>query len=593
MAAPAVPESSVPEGALLRLGQEGIGGTLRLRRLVARGDWKARTLAASALGCIIRDDPTAFRPDVFRHRIARHVAWLGRRFPTTGPRGEHVRNEVVNALADATWVVRTAAALALGECCDSRLVPYLTPLLKDVFRPVRLAAAAALSASGVPTDAALDGAEAAPGFLGDTESSLEWLTRLAAAHRGVLELLPGSIPGRPAGAKAWGAFLAGEAAGAPQDTRDAEMLRYAQGKDTHYNFTKPFHPGHRDQNIALIHSFLAVAENLRVPQGGRILDMGGGAAWVSELLAKIGYTPVTLDLSTALLRVGRDRFRRENLAPRFTAADMTALPFAPGTFDAVVIVDALHHVPEVAAVFREVFRVLVEGGQFLIAEAGEGHSENEKSRAEMLVHGVAEREIHVAEVTRYARSAGFTDVRVVPHFVTQLTLRPEDLEAAAGSPSSEWRVWDDDKPVTFDAHVLQSMLRHPVMVFRKGERALDSRMPRVLKGLVDPRLTRQGRSVQGLVALANEGDTLWLRGGDEPGRVRLGFQLMTPERRLVNLDFARSELPSDVPPGGRLEVPVDLTLPSDAEPYVLKIDLVDEHVCWFEDRGSRPVYLAV
>jgi len=24
-----------------------------------------------------------------------------------------------------------------------------------------------------------------------------------------------------------------------------------------------------------------------------------------------------------------------------------------------------------------------------------------------------------------------------------------------------------------------------------------------------------------------------------------------------------------------------------------KIDLVDEHICWFEDRGSKPVYLAL
>ena len=44
--------------------------------------------------------------------------------------------------------------------------------------------------------------------------------------------------------------------------------RYAQEKENHYNFTKPFTPGHRDNNVRLLHSFLVVAEHLRVPQGG-------------------------------------------------------------------------------------------------------------------------------------------------------------------------------------------------------------------------------------------------------------------------------------------------------------------------------------
>ena len=34
-------------------------------------------------------------------------------------------------------------------------------------------------------------------------------------------------------------------------------------------------------------------------------------------------------------------------------------------------------------------------------------------------------------------------------------------------------------------------------------------------------------------------------------------------------------------------------LPDDSAPYVLKLDMVDEHICWFEDMGSRPVYVSV
>ena len=97
----------------------------------------------------------------------------------------------------------------------------------------------------------------------------------------------------------------------------------------------------------------------------------------------------------------------------------------------------------------------------------------------------------------------------------------------------------------------------------------------------------------GSVRVTNTGDTRWLKGGDQAGRVRLGLQLMTPERRLLDMDFARAELPQDVAPGESCTVPVQVRVPDAARPYLLKLDLVDEHVCWFEDIGSRPLYVSL
>jgi SAM-dependent methyltransferase len=348
----------------------------------------------------------------------------------------------------------------------------------------------------------------------------------------------------------------------------------------------------RDQNVRLVRAFLTVAESMRVPQEGLVLDLGGGAAWVSDLLAKLGYRPITLDIAPALLRIGRDRFTRENLRFRPVSGDMTALPIRAGSVDAVVVIDALHHVPDVPAVFREAYRVLGQGGQFLLAEPGEGHAESEKSRGEMQEHGVCEREIHLSEAIRYGRDAGF-GVRIVPHYEPVVSFTPEDLEAAMTEPSERWRVLQGDQPVAFDAFLLQSLLSHPVLVLTKGERTVDSRMPGTLRAGLAPSLTREGGRVHGVVTVVNEGDTLWLRGDDEAGRVRLGLQLLSPERRLILMDFARSVLPRDVAPGERLEVPVDVVLPEAAAPYVLKLDMVDEHVCWFEDVGSRPVHVTI
>ena len=88
------------------------------------------------------------------------------------------------------------------------------------------------------------------------------------------------------------------------------------------------------------------------------------------------------------------------------AADMTALPFAAGAFDAVVVIDALHHVPDVPAVFREAHRVLVEAGSSSSRSPARATRRAEKSRAEMAEHGVCEGEIHLFEAMRYARGGG-------------------------------------------------------------------------------------------------------------------------------------------------------------------------------------------
>jgi SAM-dependent methyltransferase len=469
----------------------------------------------------------------------------------------------------------------------------LRPLLTDPYRPVRLAAAAALAAcqkQAPDSDAALlADAEPAPARIGDSASTVEWLSMLAREHEDVL----GHRPGPAADARGRAEWLAGPVTVDPTDVREAEIQRYVQGKERHYNLTKPFTVGSHQENIWLLHSFLVVAENLLAPRQGMVLDLGGGAGWVSELLAKLGYKPVTLDISAPLISVGRERFQRESLTARFVAGDMTSLPFASGTFEAVVVIDALHHVPDVPAVFREAHRVLAQGGQFLLAEPAEGHAESAISRREKREHGICEREIHLFEAARYGEQAGFDACAVIPHFIPALAMTPSDLRLAMSQPAERWNIKYGGRPAAFDEYFLQGILCHPILAFAKGERRLDSRLPGRLQAQIEPALVRRGREVSGTVRITNRGDTLWLGGGDTAGSVRLGFQLLTPDRHLLDLDYARASLPEDLPPGQTRELRVAVSLPAEADPYVLKLDMVAEHICWFEDTGSPVVYLAV
>ncbi len=58
-------------------------------------------------------------------------------------------------------------------------------------------------------------------------------------------------------------------------------------------------------------------------------------------------------------------------------------------------------------------------------------------------------------------------------------------------------------------------------------------------------------------------------------------------------DDARAFLPRTIGPGERFEVPLRVRAPGEAGEYLLEIDLVQEFVCWFAEKGSKTARSAV
>ena len=68
--------------------------------------------------------------------------------------------------------------------------------------------------------------------------------------------------------------------------------------------------------------------------------------------------------------------------------------------------------------------------------------------------------------------------------------------------------------------------------------------------------------------------------------VRLGAQLCAADGTLLNLDFARADLPRPLEGGGIAEIPIRLKALPEPGRYTLKFDMVYEGVDWFERCGS-------
>jgi SAM-dependent methyltransferase len=99
--------------------------------------------------------------------------------------------------------------------------------------------------------------------------------------------------------------------------------------------------------------------------GARVADVGCGPGHVSAWLARHGAAAVGIDLSAAMVAVGR----REYPAVEFRQGDLLGLPAADGEFGAVVALYSIIHLEpgELPRAFAEIHRVLRPSGLALVA----------------------------------------------------------------------------------------------------------------------------------------------------------------------------------------------------------------------------------
>jgi demethylmenaquinone methyltransferase/2-methoxy-6-polyprenyl-1,4-benzoquinol methylase len=93
-----------------------------------------------------------------------------------------------------------------------------------------------------------------------------------------------------------------------------------------------------------------------------LLDAGGGTGRVAAALCNMVREAVVVDLSRGMLRRAADKGLATVCAPA------ECLPFPSGTFDRVIMMDALHHVLDQGQTAGELWRVLSPGGRLLIVE---------------------------------------------------------------------------------------------------------------------------------------------------------------------------------------------------------------------------------
>jgi SAM-dependent methyltransferase len=142
------------------------------------------------------------------------------------------------------------------------------------------------------------------------------------------------------------------------------------------------------------------------PSPARVLDVGVGSGWTSELFAKAGYEVTGIDISPDMIALAN----RRNCSARFLVADYEVGPIF-GKFDAAVIYDALHHAENEYLVIKNVFDALVPGGLFITIEPGRGHSTATYSLDAVAKYGTTEKDMPYSLQKKHMQRAGFASVK--------------------------------------------------------------------------------------------------------------------------------------------------------------------------------------
>jgi ubiquinone/menaquinone biosynthesis C-methylase UbiE len=106
-----------------------------------------------------------------------------------------------------------------------------------------------------------------------------------------------------------------------------------------------------------------LCEALDLGAGRKVLDVAAGNGMVSLAAARRWCNVVSTDYVASLLERGRARALAEGLPIEFKEADAEALPFADGSFDAIVSTFGVMFTPNQDKAAAELLRVCKSGGQ--------------------------------------------------------------------------------------------------------------------------------------------------------------------------------------------------------------------------------------
>lgn len=363
-----------------------------------------------------------------------------------------------------------------------------------------------------------------------------------------------------------------------------------QGAIDPYHYMKPYD---RLPNNELFYRDMYYALNMlqamNITPKGRILEVGSGSGWLTEMLIGLGYAVDALEPSEDFNQIAQQRttmfFEQHRLsyfdgsAPRvhFHTSTLEECNFPDNSFDGIIFFASLHHIIDEDTGLATCFRVLKPGGCLGVSCEGawipDRPDEMKIYDEEMAKYGTFEnpftREYLDEALTKHSFAPVIRYHQVNGWF--RIGTEKLTIEKAAQVPAKFSNCLIAHKPLG----------KNPTTDSPNAHTKADIK-------IVESTFDSNRRQLRVKLKLSNIGGTVWLHQPKESGWVTVAlFQGNIGTTSFLESSY-RAALPKSVLPGESIELTITYPLPEYTGSEDWYIDLVNEEHFWFSMRGTIP-----
>ena len=232
-----------------------------------------------------------------------------------------------------------------------------------------------------------------------------------------------------------------------------------------YNEISKIYDGVREGDLTLAQRLMRV---IPFRPGMRVLDIGCGTGNHTDLFQKLTQVEVYgIEPSAGMLA----KARQKNEHIIFKTGQADSIPFGDNFFDFVYMTDVIHHLPDIKAMFVEIWRVLNPGGMACVVT--QSHQQIENRPIARYFPGTVEvdktRYPDISKIIAVAKSCGFIQAECETYLEVPFELDASYLELVRKKGYSMLHLIPDEEYRAGLQALEQALGNEPVTVQPSGE----------------------------------------------------------------------------------------------------------------------------
>jgi 2-polyprenyl-3-methyl-5-hydroxy-6-metoxy-1,4-benzoquinol methylase len=133
---------------------------------------------------------------------------------------------------------------------------------------------------------------------------------------------------------------------------------------------KPYdQQSNHEQFFLSMYHLLNLLEIMRIPKNGKVLEVGCGPGWITEILLCLGYQIDAIEPSEDMIEIAEyrkakciDHYKLKKATACFHCMSLEEVQFPENHFDGILFHESLHHIIDEHKALKNCFKFLKPGG---------------------------------------------------------------------------------------------------------------------------------------------------------------------------------------------------------------------------------------